>query len=172
MIKKLRDDFNLKWLRVSISYHRFSNLGQGFQGDLSGKLTKNVQSEDFAQLKCNCNKKSLVNGECAYGGECRASIVVYKAECKECKMCYLGNTQQKIKLRINQHLGEVCKLVNTGKTSDSFARHFAQHHNVQRTKIDKCRTRVEEQKNQTYHRRGAQQSEGEYPLAGKCNILQ
>ena len=61
-------------------------------------------------------------------------------------MCYLGNTQQKIKLRINQHLGEVCKLVNTGQTSDSFARHFAKHHNIQRTKIDKSRTRVEERK--------------------------
>ena len=67
-----------------------------------------------------------------YGGECRKSIVVYKAECKDCKMCYIGNTQQKIKVRINQHLGEVCKLVNTGKTPDSFAKHFAQHHNSQR----------------------------------------
>ena len=47
-------------------------------------------------------------------------------------MCYLGNTQQKLKLRINQHLGEVCKLVNTGKTSDSFAKHFAQHHTSRR----------------------------------------
>ena len=137
-----------------MSYHRFSNLGQAFQGDLSGKLTKNVQSEDFARLKCNCNKTSLVNGECAYGGDCRASIVVYKAECKECKMCYLGNTQQKIKLRINQHLGEVCRLVNTGQTSDSFARHFAQHHCVQRTKIDKSRTRAEEKKqNSLFERR-------------------
>ena len=43
------------------------------------------------------------------------------------RMCYIGNTQQKLKLRINQHLGEVCNLVNKGKTSDSFAKNFAIH---------------------------------------------
>ena len=115
-----------------MSYHRFTNLSQAFQGDLCSKLNANVGSEDFADLPCNCNRSSKVNGECAYGGECRKSIVIYKAECKSCKMCYLGNTQQKLKLRINQHLGEVCKLVNTGKTSDSFAKHFAQHHTSRR----------------------------------------
>ena len=91
---------------------------------------KDIESKDFKRLECNCNKSLKVKGECVYGGEYCRSVVVYKAECKECKMCYLGSTQQKIKLCINQHLGEVCKLVNTGKTSDSFARHFAQYHNV------------------------------------------
>ena len=59
-------------------------------------------------------------------------------------MCYLGNTQQKIKIRINQHLGEVCKLVNTGKTSDSFAKHFALHDKNRESKltIGEARKRV------------------------------
>ena len=43
-------------------------------------------------------------------------------------MAYFGNTQQKLKLRINQHLAEVCALVNKGKTSDSFAKYFASHY--------------------------------------------
>jgi len=68
----------------------------------------------------------------------------YWSACNDCKMCYLGNTQQKIKLRINQHLGEVCKLVNTGKTSDSFAKHFALHHKNRESKltIGEARKRV------------------------------
>ena len=102
----------------------FSNLGQAFQGDLNGKLIKNIRSEDYADLECNCNITSKVNGSCAFGGDCRKSVVVYKAECIDCGMCYLGNTQQKLKMRTRQHLGEVCKLVNTGKASDSFAKHL------------------------------------------------
>ena len=70
-----------------------------------------------------------------YKGECRKAIVVYKAECVDCKMFYVGNTQQKLKLRINQHLGEVCTLVNKGKTSDSFAKHFAKHHQNRTDKL-------------------------------------
>ena len=35
--------------------------------------------------------------------------------------------QQKLKTRVNQHLAEVCALVNKNKTSNSFVRHFAAH---------------------------------------------
>ena len=34
-ITKLRNKYNLKWLRVSMSYHKFPNLGQTFQSDLT-----------------------------------------------------------------------------------------------------------------------------------------
>ena len=81
-----------------MSYHRFSNLGQAFQGDLNGKLIKNIKSQDYVNLECNCNIKSKVNGACAFGGDCRKSVVVYKAECIDCGMCYLGNMQQKLKM--------------------------------------------------------------------------
>ena len=70
-----------------------------------------------------------------FNGECRKSIVIYKAECQTCKMCYIGNTQTKIKLRTNLHLGEVCTLVNKGKKPDSFASHFASHHINRRDKL-------------------------------------
>ena len=38
---------------------------------------------------------------------------------------YIGNTQQKLKKRIDQHLDDVCHLANKGVASDSFAKHFA-----------------------------------------------
>lgn len=67
-------------------------------------------------------------------------------------MFYVGNMQQKLKLRTNHHLGEVCTLVNKGKTSDSFAKHFAKHHQNQR---------------ETNHWRGAQEGKGNYLVARK-----
>ena len=118
-----------------MSYHRFLNLGQALQGDLNGKLIKNIRLEDNANLECNCNKSSKVNGSCAFSGDCRKSMVVYKAECTDCGMCYLHNTQQKLKMRTRQHLGEVCKLENTGKASDSFAKHFAIHQKHRTSKL-------------------------------------
>jgi hypothetical protein len=58
------------------------------------------------------------------------------AECKDCGMIYLGTTQHKLKKQTSQHLGEVCKLVNTGKASDSFAKHFAIHQKQHTTKLN------------------------------------
>ena len=118
-----------------MSYHKFPNLSQAFMGDLTVKLTKNVKSRDFEDLECNCNRASKVNGLCMFGGECRKSIVVYKTECKDCGMFYIGNTQQKLKVRMTQHLNEVCSLVNNQKTSDSFAKHFATHFQNRTTKL-------------------------------------
>ena len=135
IIKKLRDKYKLKWLRVAISYHKFPNLGQAFMGDLTKKLTRNVKSRDFEDLPCNCNRASKIDGTCMFGGNCRKSIIVYKAKCKDCSMVYIGNTQQKFKVRITQHLNEICALVNKDKTSDSFAKHFASHHRNKQTRL-------------------------------------
>ena len=77
LLKSLRDKHNLKWLRTSMSYHKFSNLRELLSGDLTGKIMKDVVSLDFIDRECNCNKASLVKGECIYGGNCRKSIVVY-----------------------------------------------------------------------------------------------
>lgn len=52
-------------------------------------------------------------------------MVVYKATCQKSKKFYIGNTQQHLKTRLNQHFGDVCSLANKKVTSDSFARHFA-----------------------------------------------
>ena len=50
-----------------------------------------------------------------------------KATCKDCGDFYIGNTQQHLKKRMNQHFIEVRSLVNRDLTSDSFAKHFASH---------------------------------------------
>ena len=83
-LKKLRNKCDLKWLRMSMSYHKFSNLNEIFQGDLNNKLMKNITSRDFMDLNCNCNRGSKIDGECICGKECRKSIVVHKATCNDC----------------------------------------------------------------------------------------
>ena len=110
-----------------MSYHKFSNLREILSGDLVSKLLKGVESIDFMDRDCNCNARTKVNGVCAFGGDCRKSIVVYQAECKTCGHSYLGNTQQKLKTRMNQHFAEVKDQVNRGRISDTFASHFASH---------------------------------------------
>mmetsp|Transcript_11301 Transcript_11301/g.23135 ORF Transcript_11301/g.23135 Transcript_11301/m.23135 type:complete len:260 (-) Transcript_11301:7-786(-) len=52
-------------------------------------------------------------------------IVVYKATCLLSGKNYIGNTQQKVKTRIQQHVQDVKRLVIQGKSSDTFASHFA-----------------------------------------------
>ena len=135
IIKKARDKQHLQWLRVSISYHKFPNLSQAFMGNLTSKLTKGAGSSDFKDEPCSCKRASKFDGKCMFNGKCRKSIVVYKAECQKCKICYIGNTQTKLQLQTTLHLGEVCTLVIKDKKSDSFASHFASHHTNRKEKL-------------------------------------
>jgi hypothetical protein len=104
-----------------MSYHRFANMRELFQGDLNAKLNAGLISKDFQTLPCNCRNKKA----CAYGGQCRQSIVVYQVTCLKTHKKYLGNTQQFVKTRTQQHVQDVKKLFIDGKRSDSFAAHFA-----------------------------------------------
>ena len=123
ILKKHRDKFpSLGWLRISISYHKFSNVREHLQGDLTTKLMEGIGSKDFLTQDCNCR----IPAKCAYFGKCRTSIVIYQATCLKTGMKYIGNTQQLVKKRIQQHVQDVKTLVMTGKKSDSFAEHFAQ----------------------------------------------
>jgi thymidylate synthase ThyX len=110
-----------------MSYHKFSNLREIFQGVLNRKLMDGIISHDFMDQPCNCNHASKIDGKCAYNGECRKMCVVYKATCKICNQPYIGQTQQKLKDHMGQHLNDVKKLVTKGTKLDSFASHFAQH---------------------------------------------
>ena len=92
-----------------------------FQGDLNAKLVENVKSLDFNTLPCNCRQKKA----CLYDGKCRTSIVVYKATDIATGKIYIGNTQQHVKTRMQQHVQDVRKLYISEKSSDSFAAHFA-----------------------------------------------
>lgn len=96
--RRLRNKHNLKWLRVSMSYHKFANLRKIFSGDLTGmKVIKSI--EDIMDRVCNCNKDLKIDGECIFGGNRRKSEVIYKYECKVCGAFYIGNTQNHVKQR-------------------------------------------------------------------------
>jgi GIY-YIG catalytic domain len=123
VIKDIKKKYNLGWLRISMSYHRFTNLRELFQGDLSRKLTKDVISKDFENLQCNCRLGA--EKACGYNNCCRKSIVVYKVTCKNTSKSYIGNTQQIFKKRMQQHFNDVKKLHQLGVKSDSYAKHFA-----------------------------------------------
>ncbi len=127
ILKELRNKHELTWLRVTMSYHKFSNLREILQGDLNRKLMDGIISHDFMDQPCNCNCASKIDGKCAYNGECRKMCVVYKATCKICNQSYIGQTQQKLKDHMGQHLNDIKKLVTKGTKSDSFASHFAHH---------------------------------------------
>ena len=118
ILKNLKRKHNLKWLRLSMSYHKFSNLRVILQGDLTSKLMEEVGSKDFEELSCNCYNSTKVNGKCAYDGKCRSSMVVYEAKCKCCGKAYIGNTQQKLKTRMTQHFNDTRKVVNCGVQID------------------------------------------------------
>ena len=113
-----------------MSHHKFSNLREFFNGDLTGKDTKNLISTDFMDRDCNCNKVSKVEGKCAFGGNCRKCIAIYHYTYK-CGGYYIGNTQNHVKQRMTGHFAETCDLVDDGGPSDTFAKYFVTH-------FDKC----------------------------------
>jgi hypothetical protein len=69
ILKELRNKHELTWLQVTMSYHKFSNLREIFQGDLNRKVMDGIISRNFRDRACNCNRASKVDGKCAYNGE-------------------------------------------------------------------------------------------------------
>ena len=39
-IKRIKEKYGLTWLRNSMSYHKFSNLGEKFNGELTSKMMR------------------------------------------------------------------------------------------------------------------------------------
>jgi hypothetical protein len=98
--------------KVKMTYHRFSNLREVLQGDLSKKLTDDIESMDFKMRDCNCRRDRL--GKCHYRGIYRVPIVVYKITCKMMNKIYIGNTQHHFKNRMRGHFQDVKKLLEKG----------------------------------------------------------
>ena len=67
LLRRLRNKHNLRWLRISMSYHRFNNLRELFQGHLNSVIMKPVESEDYRDRPCNCPGR----GSCRYNNACR-----------------------------------------------------------------------------------------------------
>jgi hypothetical protein len=97
ILKKWRNKFDLKWLRISMSYHHFPNMREMLQGDILKKLTECIKSMDFKVRDCNC-RGSRGPGKCQYGGFCRMPIVIYWITCKMTNKSYISNMQQHFKM--------------------------------------------------------------------------
>ena len=127
IIKRLIKNFGLTWLRFKMSYHRFPNLYELYGGDTTKKLNRGIVSLDFENKPCNCKTSSKINGECAYGGLCRNSCIVYSVSSTASGMEYIGCTQNNFKTRMNGHYNDVRQSVCKGKLSDSFAKYFSKY---------------------------------------------
>ena len=121
-----------------MSYHRFPNLGELLQGDLISKIIRDLASKDVLDRECNCNTNTKVNGRRINGGGCRRCYVIYKVTCKCYGDFYVGNTQNTVKKRMEQHFQDVAQKVANDKNSDSFAAHFAKHF-TQKSSPQQCR---------------------------------
>lgn len=73
-------------------YDKCASSSETFSVGLSNKLMKEIELVDFMNRPCNCNNKTPVYGKCAHRGSCRQSVLVCKATCKLCDMCYIRNT--------------------------------------------------------------------------------
>ena len=104
-----------------MSYHRFSNLRELFQGHLNKVLLKDVVSKDYCDRPCNCRSQG-----CLYGNVCRKAIIVYKVKCEKTDKFYIGATASTLKDRVSGHLQGARRQLRDGTRSSTLASHLAQ----------------------------------------------
>ena len=110
--KKLCKDYNMTWLRVNISYSTFQNLVQKFNADANKKLMDGIYAQGYQNTKCVCCEKSkLDNGKCHYEGFCQRSTLIYELLCLKTGKSYVGKTQKYLRVRTQQHVTSVWKLL-------------------------------------------------------------
>ncbi len=115
VLKKLRNQYNLRWLHPWVVYSRHGNLHKKELGDLKQKLLIEIVDADLGQWPCNCPVKFEVNRACAFGNDesCRTAGVVYKVSCcasQSCNCFDIGKLHWYIKNHAQGHIGEVTKL--------------------------------------------------------------
>ena len=57
-IRALVKTYKLTWLCPKMSNHKSTNLGEMFNGDLTGKVMDVIADEDLRDRPCNCNEKT------------------------------------------------------------------------------------------------------------------
>jgi len=115
-ISSLIKKYNLTWLRVTVSYLKYSNINQMFQSDLKRKCSLHITETDLPPRPCNCNATSKrADGKCLYNGECRQPYVVYELKDTETGKSYIGETQRYLKVRTAEHLNDVYKVIKSGR---------------------------------------------------------
>jgi len=128
LLKRLKTKYNLPWLRIQITWKRFENVEELLGEALDKLVIKGITSRDMKYREYNCSRPNrLESGKCMYNGKCRESCIIYRVECRICKKIYIGNIQNFLKKRIQEHMNDVVKLVNKEQISDSFAKHFTKH---------------------------------------------
>ena len=136
VINGLKKNFNLSWIRVRISYHRFNNLSELLNGYLTAKIRRGIFSKDLLDRECNCSLPSKVNGKCVYESKCRSKCIIYQVESPLCDAIYIGNTQKTFKKIMVGHLSDLLRLFKNRKKSDSFSAHSEKHFNTTMSRTD------------------------------------
>ena len=92
-----------------MSYHRFPNLGEKFNGDLNNKVIEDITDQDLEDKHFNCNVTSkMKDSRCMYDKQCRISMIVYALEDKiRPGHVYIGKTQRHFKTRTAKHFYDV-----------------------------------------------------------------
>ena len=80
-LKELWENYQFKWLRMSMSYHKFSSMEYLFNGDLKRKLipVEGIEDYTWANRLYNCNHSKIINDLCMYGGNFRRIMVMHGA---------------------------------------------------------------------------------------------
>ena len=89
----LKKSFNLFWMRVIISYHRFNILAELLNGDLAAKIGRGIFSKYLMDGENICSLPYKVNVRCVYQGKCRSKCIIYEVKCSICDAIYIGKTK-------------------------------------------------------------------------------
>ena len=74
VINKLKAFFNFYCLRVQLSYHRFNNLVELLNGDLTEKIGWVIFSEDVVHIKFNWSVPYKDNRKSVYKGNANLNV--------------------------------------------------------------------------------------------------
>ena len=115
---KCKKTFNLSWLRVQISYHKFNNLYELLNRDLAAKTRRGIISIDLMYRSCNCSLPSKVIDECVYEGKYLGKGLIYEVKCSMCEAIYIGKIQNTLQKRKENHFSDLLQLLKMDKKSD------------------------------------------------------
>jgi hypothetical protein len=104
-----------------MSYHRFNNLREMFQGHPNRVLMKNVQSEDYRDRPCKCPGRG-----CRYGNVGRKALIVYTVTIRRTGKYYIDATSHTLKKRVAGYLQSARQFLRNGTRSSTLAIHLAQ----------------------------------------------
>jgi hypothetical protein len=127
VLKALKDkhQHDLRLLRISMSHHRFPNMRDIFQSQLSAKMIEKVESLDFKTRDCNCRSPLKY---CPCGNICRVPVVVVYMKSRSARppgKIHIGNTEMFFKASMMGHFQDIKQHVEKKVLSNSHVKHFS-----------------------------------------------